>query len=477
MARRPSRSTRFTTIWFAIAILTVALVATVVITAPSPEPQTPDDQFTDPRTDTIGWENGVWYNEPIEVNQTDGLSDEELDLFVAQSMARVEVLRDAEFIRDIEVDVRPRQQTPRGNVVVVGSTEPTAPSFDELTLQAMLLTEETTDGDRISQQAQQEGVLGYYLIGQDRLVIITDDPEGLTIRGSTLIHELNHGLQDQRHDLAADRFQPPTQDAKFAADLLVEGESMYIEQLYLERCRTNEWTCIPVPQTSSEETAPQTSPPTGVSLRVLSFFPYSEGPNYVESLYSNGGWDAVDAAFDDPPTTARAAYDGTSDPTTFPALTDPDGNWTRFDARGVNGTESVGQPGLYMLFWHQSYRHDIGVISPQTLFATDGRGPYTYTAGPAAHFVADELTPYTKGDSGGYIWQTEWDDPQSATEFRLAYESILRGHGGVSPAPGVWTIATGGYADHFRVYQSGTTVVIVNAETAAGADELAAALL
>jgi hypothetical protein len=453
----------------------VALVTTLILTLPSPPPTTPDETFSDPRTDTIGWENGVWYNEPIEVNQTDGLSNTELDLVVAQSMARVEVLRDAEFTRDVEVEVNPRTQ--RTQSVVTTNGEPTAPSYDELVLQALLLTEESTDGDQVAQQAQQEGVLGYYLIGQDRLVIITDDPDRLTIRGSTLVHELNHALQDQRHGLSSPRFQPATQDTTFAADLLIEGESMYIEQLYLDKCRTNEWACIQLPTPDEEsENDPQTQPPTGLSIRFLTYFPYSEGPGYVESIRDAGGWTAVDAAFDDPPTTARAVYDPVETTPDFTPLGDPEGNWSTFKARGDNGTEVVGQPGVYMLFWHQSYQYDIGLISPQTLFTTDGRGPYTYTAGPSSDLVGDELTPYTTETDGGYVWRTSWESERAATEFRLAYESVLRGHGATSPTARTWVIESGGYADHYRVLQVGDKVTIINAETAEGANQLQATL-
>ncbi|QLH75768.1 hypothetical protein HZS55_02290 [Halosimplex rubrum] len=44
----------------------------------------------DPETDRLGWEGGYWYNETIDVNQTDGLSESERSALVARTMARVE---------------------------------------------------------------------------------------------------------------------------------------------------------------------------------------------------------------------------------------------------------------------------------------------------------------------------------------------------------------------------------------------------
>jgi len=34
-----------------------------------------DDPPADPDEDVIGWEDGVWYDESIDVNQSDGLTD------------------------------------------------------------------------------------------------------------------------------------------------------------------------------------------------------------------------------------------------------------------------------------------------------------------------------------------------------------------------------------------------------------------
>ena len=51
---------------------------------------TPNDDFDDPERDVLGWEDGYWYSESIDVDQSDGLSDEEIDAYVARAMARVE---------------------------------------------------------------------------------------------------------------------------------------------------------------------------------------------------------------------------------------------------------------------------------------------------------------------------------------------------------------------------------------------------
>jgi hypothetical protein len=53
----------------------------------------------------LGWEDGYWYYDPIDVNLSDGLSDAERDPYLARAMARVEYLRGHEFTRPITLDV------------------------------------------------------------------------------------------------------------------------------------------------------------------------------------------------------------------------------------------------------------------------------------------------------------------------------------------------------------------------------------
>ena len=37
--------------------------------------------------DTIGWENGYWYDDPVDVTTSDGLNESELEAVTARQMA------------------------------------------------------------------------------------------------------------------------------------------------------------------------------------------------------------------------------------------------------------------------------------------------------------------------------------------------------------------------------------------------------
>ncbi|MDX1748601.1 MAG: hypothetical protein R3324_21930, partial [Halobacteriales archaeon] len=62
--------------WRLGALLLILLISLTVQPIPVSAAEAPPP---DPETDRLGWENGYWYNESITVDQSDGLSDEELD--------------------------------------------------------------------------------------------------------------------------------------------------------------------------------------------------------------------------------------------------------------------------------------------------------------------------------------------------------------------------------------------------------------
>lgn len=103
----------------------------------------------DPNTDTLGWESGYWYNESINVDQSDGLSESELDAFLARSMARVEHIRRLEFTEQVEIEfVRPENlDAPRNDTFGLTS--------NEQLWEALFFYGESTNASRAIQRAQQ----------------------------------------------------------------------------------------------------------------------------------------------------------------------------------------------------------------------------------------------------------------------------------------------------------------------------------
>jgi hypothetical protein len=72
---------------------------------PQSDPSPTDDPPPEPETDRLGWEDGYWHNETLDVDPTDGLNRSELDAVVARGKARVEAIRGLEFEKPVNVRI------------------------------------------------------------------------------------------------------------------------------------------------------------------------------------------------------------------------------------------------------------------------------------------------------------------------------------------------------------------------------------
>jgi hypothetical protein len=89
---------------FAIAAGSVAVGSTVVgpqsdgaVSSGQPATTTQDDPPPDPEEDRLGWENGVWHNESVDVEASDAIDREESTRRLDRTMARVELIRGVEL--------------------------------------------------------------------------------------------------------------------------------------------------------------------------------------------------------------------------------------------------------------------------------------------------------------------------------------------------------------------------------------------
>lgn len=400
----------------------------------------------DPVSDTLGWEKGYWYNESIDIDQTDGLSESELDAFVARSMARVERIRGLEFTEDVEVEfVRPEElDAPRNDTFGL--------STNEQLWEALFFYGESTNASRAVRQAQAGSVLGYAAEeGSDHIVIV-GNPSQPTVGGATLVHELAHMLQDQQFNLSQSQYQRSTIDGEFAKDGLVEGEAAYITDRYRANCQ-NQWNCVENP--SNRDSAQRSA-----SFRFYRFtyFPYTAGKAYVQRLVENSGWMAVTGAHAQPPaSTEQVIHPRTKDQPTSLSVTDTSRNgWHR-----LSNSETVGEAGIYTLFWRRSNGDAGSPISEANRSRSDSQ-LYNYESRPSSGWGNDRLYTYAKGDKRGYVWKTNWDTERDAREFRDAYLSTLKTEGATQRGAHTRRIENGSFSDAFSVTRTGTTVTIVN---------------
>ena len=414
----------------------------------------------DPPVDTLGWEAGYWYDEPIDVTTGDGLNDSELDAVLARTMARVERIRGLEFETTVDVEVISRAELRER----WGRSRPArVHDWRDQVWEGLFVVDERTNASRARGEVFGRSVVGFYAPAQDRIVLVSDDPDAAAVDRATLAHELVHALQDQHLALG---FGRTTMDGRAGANGLVEGDANYVMHRYEDRCAAA-WDCLERPPRGAGG-----SDAANRGLFVAVFAPYSDGPTLVAALRERGGWTAVNRAYRDPPASSEQVVHPERYPDDEPTnvtVADRSGpQWAPFaptDRR--RPAEVVGEVGVFTMLWAN------GVVPESALQSDDPLSPYDYAAPASEGWEGDALVPYRSGDRFGYVFRTTWERPADAREFRAAYVEVLRTNGARERADGVYRIPEGEpYADAFRVVRNGTTVTVVNAPTVAALDRV-----
>ncbi|MFC7027014.1 Hvo_1808 family surface protein [Halomicroarcula sp. GCM10025324] len=406
-----------------------------------------------PGGDTIGWESGYWYDDPVSVTTEDGLNESERDAVVARTMARVEQIREREFTEPVPVEIISRaayRNRSRGNGSAAGPPED---PWNDQVWEALVLIGEDAGSSEAIDDTFSTTVQGFYSPSEDRIVIVspTETPQ---IDRATLAHELVHALQDQQFGLSG---SPETQDTQLARQGVVEGEANYIRALYERRCEDG-WDCIDRPERSGGGGGGSVN----AGLFTVVFQPYATGPTFVYQVRQRGGWDAVDALHENVPDSSEQVLHPEKYPDEKPVdVTVRDRStdeWERFDHDPVGDT--VGEASIFATMYHNNQTQS---------------DRYSYDSEISAGWGGDTVVPYRNGDGEfGYVWQTTWDTEADAREFAAAYRAILvEERGATNPRANVYVVPEDDpFADAFRVVRRGETVRIVNGPAVADLDAI-----
>ena len=148
-----------------------------------------------------------------------------------------------------------------------------------------------------------EQIAGYYNDETEEMAIICGAELGGPQR-LTFAHEYTHALQDQTYDLEEglgySEESCENQGERCAAiQALVEGHATILESQWWQIYATqDDWddlvTLFGTLDTPVLDSAPQ-------FMRENLLFPYMAGQTFVQTLFQEGGWAAVDAAYENPP--------------------------------------------------------------------------------------------------------------------------------------------------------------------------------
>ncbi|WP_128477245.1 Hvo_1808 family surface protein [Halorussus pelagicus] len=430
----------------------------------------------DPESDVLGWEDGLWYNETIDVTPEDGLNETELNQTVSRSMARVERIRELEFEDRVSVEIVTRDEfrDEQSN----STTSDDSRLFDNAKYESLFMIDESTDSIAVQNNNSGASVGGYYDPTNKEIVVVSENTSTPQLDEITLSQELFHALQDQKFNFSS--FNQSTRELHNAKDGIIEGDGNYVDYLYSQRCE-DEWNgdCL-TPETPSSESS--SSGLANIGPYLLNFQPYSDGPAFVRNIKNEGGWEAVNEVYENSPESTEQTIHpekyGTDSPAEFGVENRASDGWERLTFEDRPNYGSVGEAGMMAMFMYPYYDSEGQTqIVPARNFFNRAAGtsqlskidPLNYNSTYSTGWDGDKLAVYTNDDAEtnetGYVWKSVWDSEQDASEFAEGYREVLTYNGAkkLDGYENTLRISDGGFADAFYVQQQGDTVVVVNA--------------
>ncbi|WP_199174685.1 Hvo_1808 family surface protein [Halegenticoccus soli] len=439
----------------AVVCLAVVIAGCAAPVSP-PTGDGPESDWDERSSERVGWVNGYRYDDPIAVDQSDGLNESETEAFLARTMARVEVIRGLPFREPVSVRVITREEF-RERIAGGGGRSPERAAWHNQVWRALLLVDEGRNVSDVLDGLYGENVLGYYSPRNGEIVVVTDSRTPRIDR-RTLSHELVHALQDQHFGLGG---RPGTLDGRLARNGLVEGDAGYVEQLYERRCRAD-WECVPRPPRAGRNVS-VADDAFGVYATI--YQPYSDGPQLVHERRAAGGWAAVNAMYDRPPASAAQVVHPEKYPDAEPVPVEIEdrssAEWSRFDVE--RPADTVGEAALYV-----ALRERGRIGSNHFLSSTDPYSPYNYSHPITDGWAGDSVVPYRSADGEyGYVFRTVWETDADAERFASAYRATLRtGLGTERAGERTYRVPENRpYSGAYRVTRAGDAVTIVNAPT------------
>ena len=276
-------------------------------------------------------------------------------------------------------------------------------AVDNAVLRALGLLGADQDIGALTEQLYAAQVLGFYDYDRKRMVVVSDG--GLDAETRIIYaHEYTHALQDAAFNTgSAHEALIGDDDAALARTGLEEGDASLAMVLWGIANLTQD-ELLGVSQTPIPDM-------TGIPAWMVAQLelPYLAGAQFVGQLYAQGGWDAVDAAYSDPP----ASTEQLLHPDKYAAAEAPV-SVSPIDL--VDGlTTSTGEP------WRATETTTLGEAMIGIWLA--GMGASTDDANAAADgWGGDTLTLATgAGGDWALALHVSWDTPAAADEFEATY--------------------------------------------------------
>lgn len=231
----------------------------------------------------------------------EGLPEGTIEEQVASIQQLITEDRGFDGVDDVDIEFVSREEVQQRAVDInEEEIDQEAAADDAAVLASLGAMEPATDLVQMQLDALEGGVGGFYNTETEELVIGSEELDGM---GTYITaHELLHALTDAEYGLpdTASLADEQGSDAAYAALSAIEGDASLYGQLFAAQH-------LSMPdllgmQTESDATGEAMADLPHVIERDLTF-PYVEGMTFTCHVYLDGGWDAVDATYDNVPTT------------------------------------------------------------------------------------------------------------------------------------------------------------------------------
>lgn len=332
--------------------------------------------------------------------QSSGERDERYD----EINIEMEGIRKLDLLAPINLSIRTREEL---RTETISDLETDYPAIDRENDTRVLVAFGLMDPDRdigdIYGELLSEQVAGYYDPSTDEMVVVSDDAPDAALSASdqiTYAHETVHALQDQHFNLETflDDRQEASDDESLAITSLIEGDATAAQIEFLVGSPTLLLAYMREAEAAESSTESIDNAPTIITESLI--FPYQQGQGFVESLRDEGGWDRVNAAFEELPASTEQIlhpekyFDG-EEPI---AVELPDvaaglgAGWSAFD------TNTMGE------FQTSVILDDGNVSTGDAEDAAEGWG-------------GDRYTVAGTDDQAVILWESVWDSDDDAQEF------------------------------------------------------------
>lgn len=257
-------------------------------------------------------------------------------------------------------------------------------------------------------------VIGYYSPERDELFVVTKT--GQTVGGlekATYAHEFVHQLQDQTFDLSkVNPGEIDQSDRVLAASGLIEGDAVSAQFTWIPQHMTPE-ELVELLEAANDPEAMEALNNAPAYLRETSIFPYDfvGGLGFVQALIASGGYDAVDAAFADPPASTEQVLH-------------PEKYLQREDPVEVRIPEDIAK--RVGNGWSEEVRDTLGELILRIWLTENGvRRPAAERA--VAGWGGDRLVMFRSPNGSLSVgMKTTWDTAADAAEFAEAATTAAR---------------------------------------------------